>query len=370
MRVLFTGGGTGGHIYPALAVAQHLRREDPSVKLLFVGTERGLEHELVPKEGFDLETISSAGLKRRLTPANLRMLLQNLYGFAQALRIICRFRPEVVVGTGGYVTVPVVLAAAFYRIPVLLHEQNALPGLANRWLSRFARRVAVSYEDSARFFPKLKVFVSGNPVREAVWQRGREEGRKNLDIDPAARLVLVFGGSRGARPLTEAAVAAAPALLTQPGNMLLIVTGNADFAKIEEKVCRAGIPAPGKGKMLLRPYLYNMEDALAAADLVVTRAGATTIAEITARGIPAILVPSPYVTANHQEYNARVLVDRGAAIMIREKDLSGRRLAQAVQDLLACPEKRARMAERARALGRREAAETIAAEIKCLAGRQ
>lgn len=368
MRVLFTGGGTGGHVYPALAVAQALCKKDPGTEILFVGTRRGLEQDLVPRAGFPLATIASAGLRRRLILANLSTLVQNVYGFVQAMALLRRFRPQVVVGMGGYVTVPVVLAAALNRIPVLLHEQNALPGLANRWLSRFAAKVAVSYEDSARFFrPRRKVIVSGNPVREAVWQRGREEGRKNLDVPASARLVLVFGGSRGARPLAEAAVAAAPALLSAPENMLLVVTGSSDFATIEEKVRRVGIPATGKGKMLLRPYLYNMEDALAAADLVVTRAGATTMAEITARGVPAILVPSPYVTANHQEYNARLLVERGAAVMILEKELSGERLSREVLELLDDPGRRARMAAAARALGKREATETIAAEIRRLA---
>ncbi|BCV24690.1 undecaprenyldiphospho-muramoylpentapeptide beta-N-acetylglucosaminyltransferase [Gelria sp. Kuro-4] len=370
MRVLFTGGGTGGHIYPALAVAQLLRRRDSQADILFVGTERGLEQDLVPKAGFALKAIHSAGLRRRLTLANLSTLVQNLRGFGQALAIIRRFRPDVVLGTGGYVTVPVVMAAFLQGVPVVLHEQNALPGLANRWLSRFARRVAVSYADSARYFPRRKVLVSGNPVREAVWRRTREEGRQNLEIPADARLVLVFGGSRGARPVTEAAVAAAPVLLSQPGNMLLVVTGSGDFATIEEKVRCLGIQRSGKGKMLLRPYLYNMEDALAAADVVVTRAGATTIAEITARGIPAILVPSPYVTANHQEFNARLLVRRGAALMIREKELSGERLARAIEDLLARPDERARMAAAAGALGKREAAETIADEIERLARRK
>lgn len=367
MRVLFTGGGTGGHIYPALAMAQWLRHEDPAVEILFVGTERGLEQDLVPKAGFALKAIPSAGLRRRLTLENLDTFVQNLRGFAQALGIIRAFRPDVVVGTGGYVTVPVVGAAFLQRIPILLHEQNALPGLANRWLSRLARRVAVSYRDSARYFPRHKVVVSGNPVREAVWQREREAGRRNLDIPSDCRLVLVFGGSRGARPLTEAAVAAAPVLLSQPGNMLLVVTGSADFATIEEKVRRTGIAQSGKGRMLLRPYLYNMEDALAAADLVVTRAGATTIAEITARGIPAVLVPSPYVTANHQEFNAQLLGRRGAAVVIREKELTAERLARAVMDLLAHPEQRARMAEAAQALGKRTATQVLADEIQRLA---
>ncbi|NLG86611.1 MAG: undecaprenyldiphospho-muramoylpentapeptide beta-N-acetylglucosaminyltransferase [Firmicutes bacterium] len=364
MRVLFAGGGTGGHIYPALAVAQLLMERDPNTKVLFVGTKTGLEHDLVPKAGFKLEIVPAAGLKRRLTLANLSVLTTNIQGFVRAVNILRRFRPQVVVGTGGYVAVPVVMAAAWLHIPILLHEQNALPGLANRWLSRFAACVAISYDQAAPYFTRARqVIVSGNPVRAGVWQKSREEGRRNMGRSEDARVVLVFGGSRGARPITEAALAAAPRLLADQQLVLLVVTGTTDFATIEEKVCRLGIQACQAGKMLIRPYLYNMEDALAAADVVVTRAGATTLAEITARGIPAVLIPSPYVTANHQEHNARALAERGAAVMIRQQELTGELLAETIQQLLADPKRRAAMVAAARTLGRRDAAQVLVQQI-------
>ncbi|HHV07013.1 MAG TPA: undecaprenyldiphospho-muramoylpentapeptide beta-N-acetylglucosaminyltransferase [Firmicutes bacterium] len=364
MKVLFAGGGTGGHVYPALAVAQLLTERDSNTEVLFVGTQKGLEHDLVPKAGFKLETVAAAGLKRRLTLANLGVLGSNLRGFVQALKIVRRFRPHVVVGTGGYVAVPVVLAAAWLRVPILLHEQNALPGLANRFLSRFAACVAVSYEQAIDYFPQARrIIVSGNPVRAGVWQKSRSEGRHCLELDDSARLILVFGGSRGARPITEATVAAAKRLLTDPKIVLLLVTGTADFVTIEEKVRRLGIQAQQAGKMLVRPYLYNMEDALAAADVVVTRAGATTLAEITARGIPAVLIPSPYVTANHQEHNARALADNQAAVMIKQQELTGELLADTLQTLLADSERLANMTAAARALGRRDAANILTQEI-------
>lgn len=367
MRILFTGGGTGGHIYPALAVAQLMCQRDPETEILFVGTEKGLEQELVPKAGFRLETVAAAGLKRRLSWANLRVLATNVCGLAQALGTVRRFRPQVVVGTGGYVAVPVVLAAACLGRPILLHEQNALPGLANRFLSRFAHCVALSYQQAAAYFPRARrVVISGNPVRAAVWQKSRSDGRSSLRVSDNARLVLVFGGSRGARPITEAAVAAAQYLLADPEMVLLIVTGTADFVTIEEKVRRLGIQAQGAGKMLIRPYLYNMEDALAAADVVVTRAGATTLAEITARGLPAVLIPSPYVTANHQEHNARTLAQSGAAVMIRQQELSAQLLADTIRSLLADPQRLAQMAAAARSLGRRDAAEVLVQEILSL----
>ncbi|HKM39751.1 MAG TPA: undecaprenyldiphospho-muramoylpentapeptide beta-N-acetylglucosaminyltransferase, partial [bacterium] len=307
MRIVFTGGGTGGHIYPALAMAQLMQQQNPTARILFIGTKKGLETELVPKAGFPLIKVAAAGLKRKFSLANLTVASANALGFVQALGAMHRFQPQVVVGTGGYVTVPVVLAAACLRRPILLHEQNALPGLANRVLSRFASCVALSYEQTAaQFSSARRIVVTGNPVRAPVWQRSRSQGRANLGISDQAQLVLVFGGSRGARPLTEAAIMAAPSLLIDPKLTLLIVTGRADFVTIKKKVCRVGIQALAAGKMLLRPYMYNMEDALAAADIVVTRAGATTLAEITARGLPAVLIPSPYVTANHQEHNARI----------------------------------------------------------------
>lgn len=364
MRILFAGGGTGGHVYPALAVAQLLVERDPDTEILFVGTQNGLEHNLVPNAGFKLETVSAAGLKRRFTLANLGVLGTNVRGFAQALKVVRRFRPHLVVGTGGYVAVPVVLAAAWLHIPILLHEQNALPGLANRLLSRFAGCVALSYENTAGYFSRARrVIISGNPVRVGVWQRRRSDGRRNLDLSDSVRLVLVFGGSRGARPITEAAVAAAERLLADAQLVLLLVTGTADFVTIKEKVRRLGIQAYQAGKMLIKPYIYNMEDALAAADVVVTRAGATTLAEITARGIPAVLIPSPYVTANHQEHNARALADRGAAVMVRQQELTGEILADTLQELLADPERLAHMATAARALGRRDAADVLVQEI-------
>ncbi|MGI6128641.1 MAG: undecaprenyldiphospho-muramoylpentapeptide beta-N-acetylglucosaminyltransferase [bacterium] len=364
MRILFAGGGTGGHVYPALAVAELLTKRDSNTKILFVGTERGLERDLVSKAGFRLKTIPAAGLKRRLTWANVRMLKSNVQGFLQSLKIVRQFRPQVVVGTGGYVAVPVVMAAAWLRIPILLHEQNALPGLANRWLSRFASCVAVSYDQAVPYFSRAKrVIVSGNPVRPGVWQKTRQEGRYNMGLPDNVRLVLVFGGSRGARPITEAALTAATSLLTDPELVLLVVTGTSDFVTIEEKVCRLGIQAALEGKMLIRPYLYNMDDALAAADVVVTRAGATTLAEITARGIGAVLIPSPYVTANHQEHNARALADKGAAVMIRQQDLTGDLLAKTIKGLLADPDGLAAMEASARALGRRSAAQTLVEQI-------
>ncbi|NMA55181.1 MAG: undecaprenyldiphospho-muramoylpentapeptide beta-N-acetylglucosaminyltransferase [Firmicutes bacterium] len=364
MRILFTGGGTGGHIYPALAMAQLIQQRKRDAEIIFVGTDRGLERELVPKAGFKLKKVAAAGLKRRLVKANLGVFAANAYGFFQALKVVHKFKPHVVVGTGGYVTVPVILASVCLRKPIILHEQNVLPGLANKILSQFANCVALSYEQSAAHFKRARrVVITGNPVRPAIWQQSREQGRHNLDIKANARFVLVFGGSRGARPITEAAVAAAERLLLDPRLTLLIVTGRADFVTIEEKVRHLGIQASRAGKMLLRPYMYNMEDALAAADIVVTRAGATTLAEITARGLPAVLIPSPYVTANHQEYNARTLADSGAAVMIKEQDLSPRVLADTIQSLLADPQRLVQMGAAARSLGRRNAAEILVQEI-------
>lgn len=364
MKVLFAGGGTGGHVYPALAIAELLFEKDNDTDILFVGTKQGLERDLVSKAGFRLQTISAAGLKRRLTFENVKMLIKNIKGIVQAIKIEREFKPQVVVGTGGYVALPAVMAAALLRIPILLHEQNALPGLANRLSGRYAACIAVSYEQAAAYFPRAKkVIVSGNPVRPGVWQKTKRQGRENMGIAQEARLILVFGGSRGARPITEAALAAAKDLLNDPDMMLLVVTGTSDFATIEEKVRRQGIQARLAGKMLIRPYLYNMDDALAAADLVVTRAGATTLAEITARGIASVLIPSPYVTANHQEHNARALVDKGAAVMIRQQDLAGGLLAKTIKSLLDDPHQLSAMEIAAQKMGRRDAAQTLMEQI-------
>jgi len=368
VRIIFTGGGTGGHIYPALTLAEGLQEMDDNNSLLFVGTARGLERELVPRAGFPLRTITVSGLERRLSWRTFLTFARLGKGLWQAYRILREFRPQVVVGTGGYVCVPVVFVAACLGIPTLIHEQNVLPGLANRYLSRYATVVAASYGESRRYFARARRFVvTGNPVREEIVQLSREEGRARLGIEEDKRLLLVFGGSRGARPINDALLAALPELLAWPELITCFITGKEDY----EYVCQSlagGIGGEKQGNIIIKPYLHDMPAGLAAADLVIARAGATTLAELTARGVPAILIPSPYVTGNHQEHNARLLEREGAALVIRERDLAAGSLAKQVRKLLQDPARLQLMAEKSRSLGQRQARDLLLSLIYELAG--
>jgi UDP-N-acetylglucosamine--N-acetylmuramyl-(pentapeptide) pyrophosphoryl-undecaprenol N-acetylglucosamine transferase len=361
VRVLFTGGGTGGHIYPALALAAALEKGNSS--LLFVGTAGGLEQELVPRAGFHLRTITVSGLERRLSVKNVLTFFRLAKGMGQAYRILREFRPHVVVGTGGYVSLPVVFVATRLGIPTLIHEQNVLPGLANKFLSRFVTTVAVTYAESERHFPRARRLVeTGNPIRNEILDLNREEGKGRLGLKDEGQLLLVFGGSRGARPINEAMLKALPILSGQSQITIYFITGNDDFEHVRQ-VLNPGIGKEKMGNIIIKPYLHDMPAGLAAADLVVARAGATTIAELTARGIPAVLIPSPYVTGNHQEYNARLLERRGAAAVILEKELTGPSLAAKVLEILQDPSQLRRMGTSSFTLGQREAVEKLVALI-------
>ena len=367
MRILFTGGGTGGHIYPALTLAEGLQEMDDNNSLLFVGTARGLERELVPRAGFPLRTITVSGLERRLSWRTFLTFARLGKGLWQAYRILREFRPQVVVGTGGYVCVPVVFVAACLGIPTLIHEQNVLPGLANRYLSRYATVVAASYGESRRYFARARRFVvTGNPVREEIVQLSREEGRARLGIEETN---ASFGlrGSRGARPINDALLAALPELMALPDLIVCFITGRDEYEYVRQSF-GPGIGGEKAGNIIIKPYLHDMPAGLAAADLVIARAGATTLAELTARGVPAILIPSPYVTGNHQEHNARLLEREGAALVIRERDLAAGSLAKQVRKLLQDPARLQLMAEKSRSLGQRQARDLLLSLIYELAG--
>ncbi|MEW5953397.1 MAG: undecaprenyldiphospho-muramoylpentapeptide beta-N-acetylglucosaminyltransferase [Bacillota bacterium] len=360
MRFVITGGGTGGHIYPALAIARGLQQKYPGGKILYVGTDRGLEAEIVPKAGLAFRTIRVAGLKRSLSPANLAVLWQTAAGLAGAARILRSFRPAAVVGTGGYVCGPVVLAAAGLRIPTLIHEQNALPGITNRILARIAGRVAVTFDESARYFGRrARVLVTGLPVRPEVIAAGREEARAGLDVKDGRMLVLSFGGSQGARTINQAMIEVLKQLGGKPDLQFLHVAGPKQYEGFMDDLKKSGMTAEKYGNITIEPYLHRMPEALAAADLLICRAGAATIAELTVRGLPAILIPYPHAAANHQEHNARVLAERGAALMVLDRDLRGEMLAGLLSGLLENRPRLKAMSEKSLQLGRPGALDDI-----------
>jgi UDP-N-acetylglucosamine--N-acetylmuramyl-(pentapeptide) pyrophosphoryl-undecaprenol N-acetylglucosamine transferase len=360
MRVLIAAGGTGGHIYPGIAVAQEIMRRDSAATVRFVGTARGLETRLVPQAGFELSLIDSAGLKNVSVVARMKGLAILPKSFVSARRLIRAFQPDVVVGAGGYVSGPVVLMAAFLRRPTLVMESNALPGWTNRVLARFVNRAAVSFEQALPYF-RGKGVVTGNPVRRAFFEippKHREPGKLSL---------LVFGGSQGARAINEAMVAALPLLQDLPVALRIKhQTGPADFEKVKAAYAAAGWDENAE----VRSYLDNMMGDFAAADLVLCRAGATTTAELIAAGKASIMVPFPYAADDHQRKNAEALQSAGAARMIVQQELSAERLVKELKELVTAPEKVTRMEEASRSLAHGDAAVAAVDLLEGLVGKE
>ncbi len=322
LSVVIAGGGTGGHLYPGVAVARELQRQRPDTVVTFAGTARGIESRVVPREGFELDLIRSAGLKGKSMAARLKGVALLPLSALDAWRLLSRRRPRLVVGVGGYSSGPVVALAALRGIPTLLLEQNAVPGLTNRMLARVVRAAAVTYEQTLPYF-RGKGFVAGNPVRAGFLQPASSSSAPR-----AALGVLIFGGSQGAHAINVACVEAAPKLAASARPLAVThQTGESDVALVREGYERAGLAAR------VEPFLFEMHREMSAADLVVCRAGASTLAEVTAAGKPSILVPLPTATDDHQRQNARVLAEAGAAELIEQRELTrraaGRRDARA-----------------------------------------
>jgi UDP-N-acetylglucosamine--N-acetylmuramyl-(pentapeptide) pyrophosphoryl-undecaprenol N-acetylglucosamine transferase len=346
MRVLIAAGGTGGHIYPGIAVAKEIMSRDPSSVVRFVGTARGLETRLVPKAGFELSLIESAGLKNVSLMAKIRGVLLLPKSIFAGRRVIRDFRPDLVVGAGGYVSGPVLLAAWLMRLPTMVMDSNALPGWTNRVLARYVDKAAVSFAEALPYF-RGKGVLTGNPVRSEFFDIPQKQR------DGAHISLLVFGGSQGARAINEAMIAALPRLASRKESLRVThQTGEADLEKV-----RRGYEAAGwQNNVDVRPYIDDMVNEFGKADLIISRAGATTSAELVAAGKAAIMVPFPLAADDHQRKNAEALQVAGAARMILQKDLTGERLADEISSLLQTPEAIDRMEMASRKLARRYAA--------------
>ena len=360
MRVILSGGGTGGHIYPAVTIAKTIAGLEKS-DILFVGTKQGLEADLIPKEGFPITTIEVRGLERRLSWANVVTVYKTMGSLWHSRRIIKEFKPDIVIGTGGYVCGPILLAASLSGIPTIIQEQNVIPGITNKILAHFVDKIAVGYPEAGRYFAKPgKVVATGNPVRAEVVTANKAEGLAQLGLDPEKLTLLVAGGSRGARSINTAMLAVHKHFGGRSDIQILHVTGKSEYNSLVGNFQQQSIDISSFGNIIIRPYLYNMPYALAAADIAVFRAGAIGLAELTARGIPSILIPYPYAAENHQEFNARVLEEQGAAEVIRDAELTGERLIAAIEDLVNNRAKLQAMADASRRLGRPQAAKAIA----------
>ena len=376
LAILIAGGGTGGHLYPGIAVARELMTRSPGAVVTFVGTAAGIESRVVPREGFALDVIRSAGLKGKSAQSLARGIALLPVSASDAWGVITRRRPAVVVGVGGYSSGPIVLLSALRGIPTLLMEQNAMPGVTNRMLAPVVDAAAVTYEESVRFFGS-KAFVSGNPVRpefyrDDVSQQGirgqvdpvvEEEGAHGIEHSPpGAARVLVFGGSQGAHAINVAMVEAAARLAAgAPRVAVTHQTGERDLEMVRDGYRRAGLEAR------VEPFLFAMDREMKAADLVICRAGATTLAELTAAGKPSILVPLPTATDDHQRRNALALVKQGAAKLVEQRELSGDRLAAEIHGLAGDEALRQRLANAARQMARPDAARVIVDRVLALA---
>jgi UDP-N-acetylglucosamine--N-acetylmuramyl-(pentapeptide) pyrophosphoryl-undecaprenol N-acetylglucosamine transferase len=377
VRVLIAAGGTGGHIYPGLTIANVIRARYPGCEVIFVGTHYGLEKDIIPRAGYPLELIQVQYFRRALSLDLLKTSVIALKGLKQSFGIVGDLRPDVVVGTGGYVAGPVLLAAAIRRVPTFIQEQNALPGITNRLLGRFMQGIALGYVEATRYFPNDgRVMVTGNPIRSEITAITKADARRCLQLHPDYRTVVVFGGSQGGLSINRAMRELAPRLNREPWLQVIHQTGTKSYADIAWEVLgndsgreRGEPPSMVKdGCVRIVPYIYDMPAALAAADLVVGRAGALSIAEITARGLPAILIPFPYAAENHQEKNARVLEEAGAARVLLDEVVSGESLGDLMFGLLSNRDVLAKMAIASKSLGKPNATSVIVDRIAELAG--
>ena len=353
LRVVIAGGGTGGHLFPGIAVARELQSRQPDAEVSFAGTARGIETRVVPREGFPLDLIRSGGVKGKSLLGRVRGALLVPLGLLDGWRIVSARRPALVIGVGGYSSGPVVLVAALRGVPTMLLEQNAVPGLTNRWLSRVVKAAAVTFDSTQTFFGS-KAFVSGNPVRPEFFAATGPQQESGVDDQTSVTRVLVFGGSQGAHAINLAMVEAAPQLATGgPPLRLVHQTGDRDVEMVRAAYRKAGLQAD------VEPFLYDMGRQLGQADVIVCRAGATTLAEITAAGKAAVLIPLPTATDDHQRKNAEALAAAGAADLLLQRDLTGPVLAARVLALAADRGRRDRMAAAARTLARPDAARVI-----------
>lgn len=357
-----TGGGTGGHIYPAVAIADKIKEEYQNAEIIFVGTKKGLESDIVPACGYEIRTITVSGFNRKKLLENFGTAKKVFKGLKESSKIINEFKPDIVIGTGGYVCGPVVFAAYLKGIKTFIHEQNAFPGVTNKILSRFSDHIFISFEESRRYFKKKnKVFLTGNPLREAFVTQDLKTARSKLKIQSKDFVIICFGGSRGAEKINENMIKVIEVLNNIEDIKLFFISGKIHYDAIIKKIKSKGIKLSKNIQVL--DYVYNMSDYMAASNLVISRAGALTISEINATGKPSILIPSPNVTGNHQFHNAKVAADRGAAYIIEEKKLNEEEIISIIFKLKNNTEHIKRMALRSKAMSHTNAAERI---VKCI----
>ena len=363
-KMIFTCGGTAGHINPAIALAQLAREKEPTVEILFVGAERGLEKDLVPKAGYHFRTVHISCFHRSFKPHEIK---HNLISACNLLRsprearaILREFQPDVVIGTGGYASFPLVKAAAKAGIPTAVHESNMVPGLTTEMLEPFANRIMVGFESCRKYYKHpQKVAVTGTPVREDFFALTKAQAKEQLGVNDGRPLVVSFWGSLGASGMNQQMVDFLALEAAKEPFHHIHAAGSGNLTALKHALKERGVVLSEHPALDVREYIYDMARVCRAADLVICRAGASTISELTALGVPALMVPSPYVTNNHQEKNARALEESGGAVVLLERECSGQALFQAASGILRDEERRAEMERSMLSLGIRDAGERI-----------
>ncbi|MCL1805026.1 MAG: undecaprenyldiphospho-muramoylpentapeptide beta-N-acetylglucosaminyltransferase [Clostridiales bacterium] len=348
-RLILTGGGTGGHIYPALAIGDGIKRRWPGTEIFYIGTKGGMESRIVPEAGYPFRGITAEGWQGRKIRSLASALRADHRGRREAANLLGALKPQAVIGTGGYVCLPVALAAIQKHIPVFIHEPNAFPGLTNRIISAWAKGIMVSFEEAAGYFPphaRKRVEVTGLPVRESIADADREEAYRFYGLGKGRVTILAAGGSQGAARINQAMLHVIRELNGSAGVQILFATGRRDYEQIKAELEEGGISpdrSEGGGNIRVLPYIDRMDLAYAAADVFIGRAGASTLAEITLCGLPAILIPLPGAAENHQAHNAASLADRGGAMALEDRALTGPLLLKAVRELIDDGERRQAM---------------------------
>lgn len=361
MKVLLSGGGTGGHVYPAIAIANRIKEDYPDAEILFVGTAKGIESEIVPKYGYNIETVTVQGFKRKIDLDNVKRVFKLFKGLEQSRKVIKRFKPDIVIGTGGYVSGPVLFNASMSKIPTVIHEQNSFPGVTNKILSKMVTRVLTSFEDSHKRFPEAsqeKLVLTGNPIRKEILVSRKNISRRKLGISEDKKMVLCYGGSGGSRKINEAMKFVIENMV-KDDVAFIFATGKEYFEEFSKEIYNLSL----KPYQKVVPYLEDMANALSASDLVIGSAGAISLAEITALGKPSIIIPKAYTAENHQEYNAKSIEKQGGGIAILEKNLTPNSLNEAVFKLLGDKDALLDMSNASKAIGKPEAIDLIYNEI-------
>lgn len=361
MKVLLSGGGTGGHVYPAIAIANKIKEENPDAEIVFVGTEKGIESEIVPKYGYELRTVTVQGFKRKIDFDNVKRVFKLFKGLEQSRRIVKKFKPDVVIGTGGYVSGPVLFNASMGKVPAIIHEQNSFPGVTNKILAKMVTKVLTSFEDSHVRFPeetRNKLVLTGNPVRKEILISKKSNSRRKLGIKEDKKMVLCYGGSGGSRKINDSMKVVIRNLVNEDV-AFIYATGKNFYDGFMNDISDLQL----KPYQKVVPYLEDMASALAACDIVIGSAGAISLAEITALGKPSIIIPKAYTAENHQEYNAKSIESKGAGIAILEKNLTAETLNDTVFKLLGDRDLLIDMSNASKEIGKPEAIDIIYKEV-------